>query len=277
MADDFDYRFSSEYFDTETGLVYYNYRYYSLELGRWLSRDPIAERGSFNLYEMVENDSINRWDYLGLATKKIIIGYKRVLRKVRNTAYYQGQYGYAQGHMSRWVKIPIYKVVQVPDNPTCYTDAADVKSPIETAVDNYDSTIDSYWDNLKTGNTLKDSYIDYIKNGAKSVTDLGRFGTDISDEIYNGDGDWLDKASAMSKDFSRGGEIIASGVGLGGHAKGANKAIKAAAKKAGITDPGEIREFGKYVEQIKRIEGRGGADHLSFKRLKDIAKEYLGQ
>jgi len=35
--DDFDYRFSSEVFDTETGLVYYNYRYYSPELGRWLS------------------------------------------------------------------------------------------------------------------------------------------------------------------------------------------------------------------------------------------------
>ena len=35
------FRFSSEYFDTVTGLVYYNFRYYSPELGRWLSRDPI--------------------------------------------------------------------------------------------------------------------------------------------------------------------------------------------------------------------------------------------
>ena len=32
---------SSEVADDETGLVYYNYRYYSAELGRWLSRDPI--------------------------------------------------------------------------------------------------------------------------------------------------------------------------------------------------------------------------------------------
>jgi len=40
MASDFDYRFSSEVFDTESGLSYYNYRYYSPELGRWLSRDP---------------------------------------------------------------------------------------------------------------------------------------------------------------------------------------------------------------------------------------------
>ena len=43
MTSDFDYRFSSEYADDETGLVYYNYRYYSAELGRWLNRDPIGE------------------------------------------------------------------------------------------------------------------------------------------------------------------------------------------------------------------------------------------
>ena len=39
----FVFRFSSEYHDSETNLVYYNYRYYSPELGRWLSRDPIGE------------------------------------------------------------------------------------------------------------------------------------------------------------------------------------------------------------------------------------------
>jgi RHS repeat-associated protein len=32
------FRFSSEYLDSETNLVYYNYRYYSPELGRWLKR-----------------------------------------------------------------------------------------------------------------------------------------------------------------------------------------------------------------------------------------------
>ena len=42
-----------------------NYRYYSPELGRWLSRDPIKEDGGINLYVMVENNSINLTDYLG--------------------------------------------------------------------------------------------------------------------------------------------------------------------------------------------------------------------
>ena len=34
------FRFSSEYFDEETGLVYYNYRYYNPELGKCFSRAP---------------------------------------------------------------------------------------------------------------------------------------------------------------------------------------------------------------------------------------------
>jgi len=39
------FRFSSEYTDDESGLVYYNYRYYSPELGRWIKRDKIGENG----------------------------------------------------------------------------------------------------------------------------------------------------------------------------------------------------------------------------------------
>lgn len=59
------FRFSSEYFDSETSLVYYNYRYYNPVLGRWLSRDPIAESGGWNLYEMTDNNSVDNWDRLG--------------------------------------------------------------------------------------------------------------------------------------------------------------------------------------------------------------------
>jgi RHS repeat-associated protein len=65
-ANENPFRFSSEYHDQETGLVYYNYRYYSAELGRWLSRDSIEELGGYNLYAMVGNDPVNSWDYLGL-------------------------------------------------------------------------------------------------------------------------------------------------------------------------------------------------------------------
>ena len=64
------FRFSSEYHDDETGLVYYNYRYYSPELGRWTKRDPIEEKGGVNLYAMVGNNPINRLDDYGLIVIK---------------------------------------------------------------------------------------------------------------------------------------------------------------------------------------------------------------
>jgi RHS repeat-associated protein len=58
--------FSSEYLDSETNLVYYNYRYYSPELGRWTKRDPIGEKGGMNAYEFSGNNTSNFGDMNGL-------------------------------------------------------------------------------------------------------------------------------------------------------------------------------------------------------------------
>ncbi len=63
--------FSTKYTDNETDLVYYGYRYYSPALGRWLSRDPIEEKGGLNLYGFVNNDPVNKWDLLGLQAEFI--------------------------------------------------------------------------------------------------------------------------------------------------------------------------------------------------------------
>jgi RHS repeat-associated protein len=60
------YGFSTKMQDVETGLYYYGYRYYDPVTGRWLSRDPIEERGGINLYGFVGNNSISTTDYLGL-------------------------------------------------------------------------------------------------------------------------------------------------------------------------------------------------------------------
>lgn len=65
-AEDNPIRFSSEYADDELGLVYYNYRYYNPQNGRWISRDPIGEEESNNLYRFSDNSSIIYCDILGL-------------------------------------------------------------------------------------------------------------------------------------------------------------------------------------------------------------------
>ena len=68
MADTFMHRFSTKYYDSETGLYYYGYRFYSPYFHRWLNRDPIEEDGGLNLYAFCENDGVNRWDLLGWQT-----------------------------------------------------------------------------------------------------------------------------------------------------------------------------------------------------------------
>lgn len=42
------------------------FRYYNPSTGRWISRDPIEERGGSNLYGFIPNDLVNRHDRLGL-------------------------------------------------------------------------------------------------------------------------------------------------------------------------------------------------------------------
>jgi len=44
----------------------YGFRQYDSQTGRWLSRDPIGERGGANLYGFVENNAVVQWDVLGL-------------------------------------------------------------------------------------------------------------------------------------------------------------------------------------------------------------------
>jgi RHS repeat-associated protein len=60
------FRFSTKYVDGEVGLYYYGYRYYSPELGRWVRRDPIGERGGINLYGFAGNEPIGTKDSYGL-------------------------------------------------------------------------------------------------------------------------------------------------------------------------------------------------------------------
>jgi uncharacterized protein RhaS with RHS repeats len=42
--------------------------------GRFLNRDPIEEKGGYNLYAMVGNDPVNNWDELGLGNPLAVSG-----------------------------------------------------------------------------------------------------------------------------------------------------------------------------------------------------------
>ena len=59
-------RGSTKWYDPQTGLAYFGYRFYAPVLGRWLSRDPRGESAGLNAYAFVHNNPANRTDPLGL-------------------------------------------------------------------------------------------------------------------------------------------------------------------------------------------------------------------
>jgi RHS repeat-associated protein len=61
------YQWSTKEFDSTSGLVYYLYRFYNPKIGRWLSRDPVEERGGLNILALLSNDPANGNDVNGLA------------------------------------------------------------------------------------------------------------------------------------------------------------------------------------------------------------------
>jgi RHS repeat-associated protein len=60
------YRFSSKELHVRSGLYYYGYRWYDSATQRWVSRDPIMERGGINLYVFVGQDPASVVDPHGL-------------------------------------------------------------------------------------------------------------------------------------------------------------------------------------------------------------------
>jgi len=66
MAADFNHRFSTKFFDTETNLYYYGFRYYSNGLGRWCSRDPDGKKKALYPYCSFRNSPTTGHDPRGL-------------------------------------------------------------------------------------------------------------------------------------------------------------------------------------------------------------------
>jgi RHS repeat-associated protein len=77
-------RFSTKAYDERTGLYYYGYRFYSPKLGRWLSRDPIGEKGGSNLYAFSKNNPLIYFDPNGFESQNM----DGILKPVINNPLY---------------------------------------------------------------------------------------------------------------------------------------------------------------------------------------------
>lgn len=67
LARENPFRWSTKFWDEESGLVYYGYRFYGPTLGRWISRDPVEEDGALNLMLFCHNNASSRVDSDGAA------------------------------------------------------------------------------------------------------------------------------------------------------------------------------------------------------------------
>ena len=63
-------QWSSEVWDSELGMVYYNYRNYNAMMGRWIEKDWLETTQRENVYSMCHNAPINSYDSLGLKSRK---------------------------------------------------------------------------------------------------------------------------------------------------------------------------------------------------------------
>jgi RHS repeat-associated protein len=63
------FRYSTKYRDPDLELYYYGYRWYDAAAMKWLTPDPLGERGGANLTAFCDGDPINKVDPLGLETE----------------------------------------------------------------------------------------------------------------------------------------------------------------------------------------------------------------
>ncbi|MEZ5329020.1 MAG: RHS repeat-associated core domain-containing protein [Verrucomicrobiales bacterium] len=86
---------STKFRDEESGLLYYGFRFYNSTVGRWISRDPVAERGGLNLYGFVNNQPTVQIDVLGatpqgIAIVSLVVAIVNVVHNLTNGAVVSG-------------------------------------------------------------------------------------------------------------------------------------------------------------------------------------------
>jgi len=72
LSDEFAFRFSTKYYDSESGMVSYQRRFYRPDHGRWLNHDPIEEEGGVNLYAFCDNSVMQMSDIFGLIPVTVV-------------------------------------------------------------------------------------------------------------------------------------------------------------------------------------------------------------
>lgn len=96
------WRFASKRFDEESGLINFGKRFYSAEIGRWMSPDPLGFADGLNTYAYVHNNPLALHDFHGLFSwgdlwNGIVSTFTAVYNSVSNAvAYLQDNFSYSK-------------------------------------------------------------------------------------------------------------------------------------------------------------------------------------
>ena len=156
-------QWSSEYHDTELGLVYYNYRHYNPEDGRWLRRDPMGEVADPDLYCFCRNSMIFTMDRLGLNVVIISGGidpdpYSENPREAHDLNW-KNFVGAAEIYISRYTKPSEECPVEWWVHRTSYATREKNDSDV-----NWAQSVIDYFRDIERGN-----YVDWIKKRAEEL------------------------------------------------------------------------------------------------------------
>jgi RHS repeat-associated protein len=108
-----EFNFTGFYRHSKSNLDLATYRAYDPDLGRWLNRDPIGERGGVNLYGYVTNRPIIGVDPSGLYTEIITFApaghgkssFGRTAVNINGTIYSFGEKGWYTDSFARYMNL----------------------------------------------------------------------------------------------------------------------------------------------------------------------------
>ena len=182
MPDAFPFRHSTKYFDSDCGLYYYGYRYYGPQIMRWLTEDPIAESGGFNLYAFCGNNAISRLDLKGGSGKtlaEIEKTYRDMIaaarRKGKNVAADNLEYflsGRGGTRILDWNWVRSFNSVISSESLNKARFESKLKEKARTLANGEKITFYDYYDAMNTANVFSEMY---YASGTFTVSSYGEF------------------------------------------------------------------------------------------------------